>query len=288
MESFSSKVKAELLENIPKSRHCQAAELAALLAVDSVIFNKDNDGQIGFHCENDRSFQIIFTLLQKSLNICDVVEIENHIEDVISFTKLSIKDQCPDGVVIHQTCCKRAFIRGAFIASGSISDPDKSYHFEVVCDSERMAMLLMHAMEAFDLEPKVAQRKNKFVVYLKDGEKLVEVLLVMEATKSVMDIENIRIVKEVRNTLNRQVNCEAANIKKTAEAAAEQESDIRIIDRLRGLDSLPANLREVAQLRLEYPEASLKQLGEMMDPPLGKSGVNHRLKKLSEIAQSIK
>lgn len=168
-----------------------------------------------------------------------------------------------------------------------MSDPSKSYHFEVVCDSEAFAKLLMHAMEAFELEPKMVERKEKFVVYLKEGGQIVEVLRVMEATKSVMEIENVRIVKEVRNTINRKVNCETANINKTVNAAVTQVDQIRLIENRIGIDALPDNLQLMARLRLENPEASLKELGAMFDPPLGKSGVNHRLARIAQIAESL-
>lgn len=286
-QSFSSTVKDELMSHFTKSRHCQVAELSALVALSSVIFTEENKKNLKSNIRNSQTFFRIFTLLKKTLNITEVDEILDHYDEIFSMTRLSDNPLCPDGLVIHQTCCKRAFIRGSFIAAGSMSDPSKSYHFEVVCDSEAFAKLLMHAMEVFELEPKMVERKEKFVVYLKEGGQIVEVLRVMEATKSVMEIENVRIVKEVRNTINRKVNCETANINKTVNAAVTQVDQIRLIENRIGIDALPDNLQLMARLRLENPEASLKELGAMFDPPLGKSGVNHRLARIAQIAESL-
>lgn len=286
-QSFSASVKDELMAHFAKSRHCQVAEISALFALSSVIFNEENKQNLITDIRNSQTFFRIFTLLKKTLNITEVDEILNHYDEIISMTRLTDNPQCPDGLVIHQTCCKRAFIRGSFIAAGSMSDPSKSYHFEVVCDSEEFARLLMHAMEAFELEPKMVERKEKYVVYLKEGGQIVEVLRVMEATRSVMEIENVRIVKEVRNTVNRKVNCETANINKTVNAAVTQVNQIKLIDKMMGIDALPDNLQLMARLRLENPEASLKELGAMFDPPLGKSGVNHRLARIAQIAEGL-
>jgi len=183
---------------------------------------------------------------------------------------------------------KRALIRDAFIASGSINNPKRSYHFEIVCQSRAKAERLRDAMADFDLEAKIVERKKSFVVYLKEGSQIVDVLNVMEAHAALLNLENVRIFKEVRNSVNRKVNCEAANIHKTVSAALEQIEDIHCIERNIGLGSLSDNLQEIARLRVEYPEASLKELGSLLHPPIGKSGVNHRLRKLNEMAVEIR
>ena len=167
-------------------------------------------------------------------------------------------------------------------------DPKKAYHFEIVCRTPEQAARLQELMKEFETEPKIIERKNHYVVYLKDGSQIVDMLNVMEAYVSLMNLENVRILKEMRNSVNRKVNCETANIGKTVTAAVKQIADIELIRDTDGLDSLPIPLREMAKVRLEYPEASLKDLGQYLNPPVGKSGINHRLRKLGAIAASIR
>lgn len=183
---------------------------------------------------------------------------------------------------------KRRTIREAFIRSGSISDPEKFYHLEIVFSSPEEAEEIRQLMEYFDLGAKIAIRKGHYIVYLKEGSQIADMLRVMEASMALMEFENIRIVKEMRNSINRQVNCEAANLGKTISAAVKQVEDIRYICSTAGLENLPESLAETARMRLQYPEATLKELGELLDPPLGKSGVNHRLKKLGELAEELR
>ena len=191
-------------------------------------------------------------------------------------------------MILRHNCCKRAFIRGAFLAAGSMSNPEKSYHIEIVCMAMKKAEQLKSVINSFGLDAKVVGRKKAYVVYLKEGSQIVDLLNVMEATNALMDMENIRILKEIRNTVNRKVNCETANINKTVSAAGKQIEDIRYIQNQIGLKELPEALLEMAQVRLEYPNASLKELGDLLSTPIGKSGVNHRLRKLSEIAQRLR
>lgn len=182
----------------------------------------------------------------------------------------------------------KGLIRDAFLRSGSISDPEKFYHLEIVFTSEEEARAIQKMLEDFKLDGKIAMRKGHYVVYLKEGAQIADMLRIMEAPLALMEFENIRIVKEMRNYINRQVNCEAANLGKTISAAVKQVEDIKFICSKVGLENIPEGLAETAKKRLEYPEATLKELGEFMDPPLGKSGVNHRLKKLSELAEDLR
>ncbi|MBQ8857656.1 MAG: DNA-binding protein WhiA [Lachnospiraceae bacterium] len=182
----------------------------------------------------------------------------------------------------------KGLIREAFLQSGSISDPEKFYHLEIVFTSYDDAQAIKKMMESFGLSAKIATRKGHYVVYLKEGSQIADMLRIMEAPLALMEFENIRIVKELRHSINRQVNCEAANLGKTISAAVKQVEDIKFICSRVGLDNIPESLAETAKKRLEYPEATLKELGELMDPPLGKSGVNHRLKHLSELAEDLR
>ncbi len=182
----------------------------------------------------------------------------------------------------------KGLIREAFLQTGSISDPEKFYHLEIVFTEYEKALEIKQMIESFQLDAKIVERKGHFVVYLKEGAQIADMLRIMEAPLALMEFENIRIVKEMRNSINRQVNCEAANLGKTISAAVKQVEDIKFIDSIVGLDNIPEGLAATARKRLEYPEASLKELGELMEPPLGKSGVNHRLKHLSELAEDLK
>lgn len=193
-----------------------------------------------------------------------------------------------DGILIQQNCCKRAFIRGAFLSAGSISNPNKGYHFEIVCTSLPQAKQIQSAMNSFEADAKIVTRKKNQVVYVKEGTHIVDLLNVMGAHEALMNLENVRIVKEMRNSVNRQVNCETANISKTVNAAVRQIEDIVYIRDHMGLESLPDHLREMALLRLKYPDVPLKELGSYLNPPVGKSGVNHRLRKLSKIAEEMR
>lgn len=154
--------------------------------------------------------------------------------------------------------------------------------------TEEKAGQLRDLINAFGLDSKIAQRKNHYLVYLKEGSQIVDILNVMEAHVALMELENVRILKEMRNSVNRQVNCETANINKTVTAAARQVDDILYIRDTVGFSDLPESLSEIAELRLEHPESSLVELGNMLGSPIGKSGVNHRLKKLSLIADRLR
>lgn len=193
-----------------------------------------------------------------------------------------------DSLLIKNSCCQRAFLRGAFLSVGSMSDPEKGYHLEFDCSDEAKAKQLQQVIAGFGIETKIIHRKKYYVVYLKEGSAIVDLLNVCGAPISLMNLENTRILKEMRNSVNRRVNCEAANIAKTVNAAARQVEDIEYLRVHYGFQRLPQSLREMAEVRLENPDAPLKELGEYFDPPIGKSGVNHRLRKLSELAEKVR
>lgn len=307
--SFSGMVKEELSRQIGTGLHCRIAETAALLSACGKI---TAEGTLRFQTENESVLRKYFTLLQKTFNIKTEISVRenNHLKKgTVYFIELSDSEQVQavlqstklkrDGengetlsfcnaLVTQQSCCKRAFIRGAFLASGSISDPRKSYHFEVVCQDEKKAKQLQEIIRSFQVDAKIVLRKKSYVVYVKEGAQIVDMLAVMEANVALMDLENIRILKEMRNSVNRKVNCETANINKTVNAAVKQMEDIKLIQRMIGFESLNEGLAQIAELRLQYPESTLKELGLMLVPQVGKSGVNHRLRKLSEIADGLR
>lgn len=286
--SFSREVKAELARHYPSARHCQIAELAALMNFCGQ-YGKDKEGlyTIGFQTENEAVARKCFTLLQKTFNIdTDVAMTEEELGTFMA--KFGDLSQPISHLLIKNSCCQRAFLRGAFLSVGSISDPAKGYHLEFVCTRQEKAEQLQSLIQGFHIEAKIVLRKKYYVVYLKEGAGIVDLLNVMEAHVALMNLENLRILKEMRNSVNRRVNCETANITKTVNASARQIEDIELVRDHYGFDNLPENLRQMAQVRLDYPDAPLKELGGYLSPPVGKSGVNHRLRKLSELADRIR
>lgn len=309
--SFSGKVKDELSKQCPVARHCQIAEVAAIISLCGRIGISQNDTySVRIHTENIAVARKYFTLLKKAYNIDTEISIRQssklrnytitikHHKDAMKVLQASkLIDEygeiCENlsvssNILIQKECCKRAFIRGAFLASGSISAPEKFYHFEIVCTTEDKAVQLKNIIQYFNIDAKIVERKKHFVVYIKEGTGIVDILNVMEAHVALMDLENVRILKEMRNSVNRKVNCETANLKKTVSAAVKQIEDIKFIRDKVGLSVLSDNLEEMARLRLDNPDASLKELGEMLTPAVGKSGVNHRLRKICEIADDLR
>lgn len=288
--SFSSEVKEELEKVIPGSRHCQLAELAAIIHFGCKIKEEgENRDEIRISSENLFAFRKYFTLLKKTFIINDdVIKILQAVKVCDEDGHMHPLSDAVNPLLIKNSCCRRTFLRGAFLCIGSMSDPKKGYHLEFVCENEAHAAQIQQTIWSFDIEAKIVRRKKYHVVYLKEGTGIVDLLNVMGAHLSLMLLENLRIEKEVRNSVNRQVNCEAANITKTVNAAGKQIEDILLLQKNYGLSNLPDNLRQMAEARLEHPESSLQELGGYLNPPVGKSGVNHRLRKLSEIAEKIK
>ncbi len=286
--SFSGEVKEELARHISPARHCQIAELAAILHFCGQ-YGRSGDGRytIGFQTENKAVIRKSFTLLKKTFNIESGLELSGQEMKKI-LEKFGNPDEPVSRLLLKNSCCQRAFLRGAFLAAGSMSDPSKSYHLEFDCADEARAKQLKEIMGNFDIESKIILRKKYYVVYLKEGSGIVDLLNVCEAPVSLMNLENLRILKEMRNSVNRRVNCETANIAKTVSAAARQTEEIEYLRDHYGFENLPEPLREMAQIRLEYPLLPLKELGECFSPPIGKSGVNHRLRRLGELAESLR
>ena len=288
--SFSTEVKEELVRTVPGSRHCQLAELAAIVHFGCRICeDKDGHRKIVLHSENEAVAKKYFTLCKKTFIIGTGTEkILQAIKVFDGDKQVRLLQEGVSHILIKNSCCRRAYLRGAFLCTGSISDPQKGYHLEFVCDHEKQALQIQEVLHSFELEAKIVRRKKYYVVYLKEGAGIVDLLNVIGAHLSLMNLENLRIEKEMRNSINRQVNCETANITKTVNAASKQIEDIQLIQKRIGLSGLPDNLREMALVRLSHPESSLQELGGYLNPPVGKSGVNHRLRKLNELAEKIR
>ncbi len=307
--SFSSMVKDELFNFYDNSRHCNIAELSAVLITCGDFAYGDSGIYIKVQTENKYAALKCYNLIKKLFQCdCEVfirrslgnrknktyfvaVFKQKAVFNILNATGIidnNIAEKKISSVIIGSICCKRAFIRGAFIAIGSLCNPERNYHLEFVETSFKLATELRNVINSFSIESKVVKRKNHYVIYIKEGEQIVELLNVMSAHKALMDLENVRIIKDVRNNVNRIVNCETANLNKVVLASIKQREEIEYIENTVGLSYLPKQLREVALLRLRYPDFSLKELGEMLAPPVGKSGINHRLKKIISIAENLR
>ena len=311
--SFSSKVKGEIARYSELTKSEALAQISAIMKVSGTIGFSGSGLSFKITTENPSSARLIFTLLKIHFNIHSKLMVKrsnslkkNNIYMVVINEEMGVRGLLQetgiltevDGVMsldyriqedmIKTEEEKRAYIRGAFLGGGSISNPEKTYHLEFVTHSEEYAIDLCKLINTFGLNSKVIQRKNSFIIYIKEGEQIVDLLNIVGAHTCLLELENIRIMKEMRNNVNRLVNCETANLSKTVNAAVRQVESIKLIQKEIGLKRLPKNLREVAELRLNYPDESLKDLGEMLNPPVGKSGVNHRLRKIEKIAEELR
>lgn len=191
------------------------------------------------------------------------------------------------GYVPEAECCRRAYLAGAFLGGGGVSDPKKGYHLEMDTKKEEYAAAAARVMESFGIHARIIEHKSRFVVYIKDYESVADVLGLIGADFAALELFSVSVEKQVRNEINRQVNCESANMKKLGVAASRQIAAINKIEKSVGLGVLSEPLREIAAVRVEYPEDSLKELGERLSPQIGKSGVNHRLARIMEFAKNL-
>ena len=309
--SFSNEIKNELAHLEQKKKCCEIAELAGLVRMDGTILIGSRKG-IGLELttENAAVARKAFKGLKKLFNVETEITVQRrnrlkknnvylvrvpgqpkvmNLLDTLGLMKDGLMYN-PEisSTLVKKECCKRSYLRGVFLGAGSLSDPMNSYHLEIVANSEEYADSLVHLIETFGLHPKISSRKNVLLVYLKESEQIADFLNIIGAHQALLELENIRVQKEVRNQVNRLVNCESANMNKTIDAAVRQKSNIEFLLKYYGLEKLNDGLRAVAEARLEYPEVSLKELGTLMDPPLGKSGINHRMRKLEELADELR
>lgn len=314
MTTFSANVKNEISKLPIENDCCRRAELSALLKTTGTIQIQHPGGfAMKLQTENASIARRIFSLLKDCFDIHTKVMVRKnkqlkknnnyylHIDSemgaefIMQETGL-IKETLGEknfvwgipSALIKKNCCKKSYLRGVFLGCGSLSDPEKNYHLELVVSTEEFAHDLKKILSHFNLNGKIVSRKGHLVVYLKEGENIVDFLNIVGAHTALLSLENVRIFKGMRNSVNRLVNCETANLDKTLNAAERQIECINIIKNTIGLRKLGNGLQELAELREQYSEASLKELGGMMSPPVGKSGVNHRLRKIEQIAEKIR
>lgn len=312
--SFSMETKNELAHVEPDKKCCMLAEIAGFIRMcGSIRLAGGGKFKIVTTTENPAVARHYKKLMKEYFGIDTNLELgqgntlkkghaylltigpENLSEQILRETGILmvkegmnfISDGIYDGL-IRTKCCKKSYLRGIFLASGTITDPEKSYHLEISCTSQILANDVRKLINSFvDLHPKVSARKKNYAVYVKEAEQIKDILALMGAHNQIFTFENVRMTKDIRNQANRINNCDHANIDKTLKASEKQLAWINKIKETRGLEYLPPKLYDVAVLRLENPEASLQELAEMMDPPMKKSGINNRFRKIEELANKL-
>ena len=306
--SFSNDVRDEAARIIPEKSCCKRAELAALIAMrGEIVFNGDGTCSLQLESENAAAARKIYRLLK---DVCGlqatacVMErkrfrqkrfylsrVNLHKDDLQKMQELGLIDpsgktaKYVDAKITARNCCKRSYLRGLFISKGFVNRPEANYHLEIVFNDTRMARDVKKLVGKLDVETGIGERKNNLIVYIKDSEKIVDFLRLIGTSKALLEFENVRIVKSMRNQVNRQVNCETANLGKTIDASIRQVELIEALIAKLGINKIPVHLRELALLRIEHPDSTLKELGALMDPPLTKSGVAYRMRKLEIFAE---
>jgi len=308
--SFSTEVKTELARLESKRSCCQRAEISAIIHMDGSLHILGNERfALDVSTENAAVARLLYKYLASFFNLKvesivrrSVLHKANnyliHIphQDGIAqaLNELGILDDhmvVAPGIlprVVRKDCCAVAYLRGAFLGGGSISNPKGGYHFELTTDNAELAIDLQSLINRMGLHPKINDRKRNFAVYLKDSEEIIKFLALIGAYNALLKWEDERILKEMRSQVNRLVNCDTANLNKAVNAAAKQVEDINVVESELGLKNLPTSLQEFARVRVEYPYVSLKELGELFSPPLSKSAVYHRARRMSQLAERLK
>ena len=307
--SFASDTKKELTA-IESDDCCQKAELSALIRMNGSLSLSNRNYSLDIQTENAAIARRIYTLIKNNYelpvellvrkkmrlkkNNVYIVRLTKGVKDLLSDMNIlkepltvvrTISDE-----ILKKDCCRRAYLRGAFMAGGSVNNPEtSSYHLEIFSYYDDHNDSLCDLMKTFDLPAKTHERKNGYITYLKEAEKITDFLIIIGAHQALLKFEDVRIMRDMRNSVNRLVNCDTANLNKTIGAAFRQVENIRYIDETVGLDSLPDKLREVAELRMKHQDVSLKELGELSTAgKISKSGINHRLKKIDEYAEKLR
>lgn len=313
--SFASDVKNELARTEPEKSCCQLAEISGFFRVSgtATFFGNGRFGVIAttsnpaiarhykrlikdyFGDSIDMQIQIQETeLFGKDRRYRLTIDHEGAGEEILRETGLLMvrkgQNYLTDGIyegLIKSKCCKKSYLRGMFLGTGTISDPKKDYHLEIVCETETLAKDLQKLVNSFvDLSCKISKRRGKYIVYMKNSSYVRDTLAIMGAHSYVLELDNTLIEKQMKGEAVRMTNCDTANMDRTLDAAQEQIEAIKTLKLTGEYDGLSPKLKEIAELRMANPEASLVQLGEMLDPPLKKSGVNNRIKRIFELARN--
>lgn len=305
--SFSHDVRNELAREMGEKECCQKAELSALFISSGKLSFKEGKYIVSITLDKAATARKAFKMLKNVWGLQSTVSVATRkffrknryymvsaeitpndfstLEHSINLNKQGGINRRINWTLVGKSCCKRAYLRGLFLSRGFINRPEGSYHLEIICNNSKMAGDIKKLMGLYDLPAGIVERKNNLIIYLKEGEKIVDFLRLVGANKALLDFENARILKSVRNNVNRQVNCETANLAKTVDASLRQVELIKQYVQINSWERFPANLRELAMLRVEYPDYSLKELGAMLDPPLTKSGTAYRMRKLESMLE---
>lgn len=311
--SFSTETKNELARVISENLCCKKAELSGIAKLAGSIqiagYKKIN---LKISTELNSVARKVFKILKSDFNINTsivvnknqmlkrnnsyVLTVKSDMGSEKLMKSLGLLNKDADFLPCHTVPnwvyeddeFKKAFIRGAFLGGGSISDPEKNYHLEFVTSNEEFAESLMDLINSLGFNSKIVCRKNSYVVYLKESEQISDLLSLIGGFQALLSLQNTKIIKQMRNNVNRIVNCETANLSKTVNAAVRQVENIKLIEEKMGINKLPSSLQQIALLRVENEDLTLKELGELLNPPISKSGVNHRLKKIEDIANELR
>ena len=290
--SFSKNIKEELskMSNLSKKDEVKA-ELLGYLITNNIDINSK---KIKYSTESEYNINR-FAKLLNNINVSKYeIDIQGKVFSINVKEKIELDElDCDDTVFkinnkintfVNNEMLEKALVRGSFLGSGSVNNPEKIYHLEVIYSSEQNVDYVIEILNKYDINAK----KMNNTLYLKDGEEISKFLAFIGANSAVLKFEEIRVIRDMRNNVNRLVNCETANLNKTINAALKQIEDIKFVKKMKKFNELPLNVQEVANLRLEYPEISLVELGRMLTDPVGKSGVNYRLKQISILADELR
>lgn len=306
--SFAAQTKKELTM-VETEPCCERAELAALIRMNGAVSLSSRKVVLDISTENAAIARRIYTLVKKHFDVhvellvrkkmrlkknnVYIVRMPEKVQEIL--TDLSIVaegfmfNSGIDSKIIRKSCCKRSYLRGAFLAGGSVNNPEgSSYHLEIASMYEEHCKALVELANGFGLNARCIERKKGFIFYIKEGEKIIELLNIVGAHQALFKFEDVRIMRDMRNSVNRIVNCETANLNKTIGAAVRQIDNIKLLQKEIGLENLPDKIREVAEIRLAHPDLNLTEVGEMLKVKVSKSGVNHRLRKIDEMAEKIR
>lgn len=305
--SFSSDVKNEIINQSGMTKKQRIAELLGMLCFGARISISSDEYRLKFSTENPRVARTFYLLIKNDCNIKSNLRVYKGAKSILYFVTidntldindlfhttglLGTNEDISDFLNFHispkyvsDSSEKKAFIKGAFLGGGSVINPQKNCHLEFVTSHYRLSKDMEELLSQFGLSVKTAVRKSNYVLYFKNNSDVADLLTILGAYDSLMEYHNIKIMKDVRNSINRKMNCDTANMTKTIDASFKQVEAIKKLERLGILSTLSEQLQEIADVRMQYKELGLKELGEMLNPPIGKSGVNHRLRKLIEEA----
>lgn len=309
--SFSTTVKDELTRIEPDKDAIRVSQLAGMVRMDgTILIGAHKSVSLEIVSENASVARLAYSWLKDIFKVEATITIQRRKKlkknnryivsiptqrqmrsvlyslGMMDESGMLFRAEIPEELIARDDL-RRAYLRGVFLGGGSVNDPLRGYHLEIVTNSEIYAQAIQELIEVYGIEAKLSYRKENIIVYLKGSEDISDFLALIGAYESVMDFENIRINKNMRNRVNRLVNCETANLNKSIHAAQKQIQYINYIEEHMGIGRLPDTLRVVAETRLSDPEASLKELGDQMEPPVGKSGINHRMRRIEKIAQEL-